>query len=160
MSPLPTVNGTLATEVHSLSKRVNLNPFHYATLPLKNNWENVAPFLDKYKNYTRIISILLGGVGMIAMLDSRKWKLPRWPWAKDGLNNPLPSYKHETERYTVDQLAEKKLMEVLQEMKMSEGVDDIPLGKGVPKESEDEAVIEAEEQFMDDAQRGAGDVVG
>ena len=96
---------------------------------------------------------------MIAMLDSHKWKLPRWPWAKDGRNNPPPSYKHENEQYTVDQLAEKKLMEVLKEMKMHEGLDDIPFGKGVPKESEDEAVKEAEEQFMEDAQRGVGDVM-
>jgi hypothetical protein len=144
MSPLPTVNEIRGNEVQLLSKRVNLNPIHYAVLPLKNNWEKVAPVLDKYKNYTRIISILLGGIGMIAMLDSRKWKLPRWPWAKDGRNNPPPSYKHENEQYTVDQLAEKKLMEVLKEMKMNEGVDDIPLGNGVPKESEDEAVNEAE----------------
>ena len=96
---------------------------------------------------------------MIAMLDSHKWKLPRWPWTKDGRNNPTPSYKHDNEQYTVDQLAEKKLMEILKEMKMHEGVDDIPLGKGVPKEFEDEAVMEAEEQFMDDAQGGVGDVV-
>jgi hypothetical protein len=136
-----------------------LNPIHYVTLPLKNNWEKVAPILDKYNSYTRIISILLGGVGMIAMLDSHKWKLPRWPWVKDGRNNPSPSYKHENELYTVDELAEKKLMEVLKEMKMHEGIDDIPSGKGVPKESEDEVVEDAEEQFMEDAQSGVGGVV-
>src|SRR5436190_6976366 len=100
MSPLPNVNGTQGNEVRSLLKRVNLNPIHYVTLPIKNNWEKVAPLLNKYNNYTRVISILLGGIGMIAMLDSHKWKLPRWPWAKDGRNNPTPSYKHDNEQYT------------------------------------------------------------
>lgn len=95
---------------------------------------------------------------MIAMLDSHKWKLPRWPWAKDGRNNPPPSYKHENELYTVDELAEKKLMEVLKEMKMHEGIEDIPRWKGVPNESEDKATKDAEEQFIEDTQSGMGDI--
>lgn len=163
MSPLPNAfaNETAvlpAGHVH-LSKRVNLNPFHYATLPIKKNWTKVGPFFNKYNTYTRAIQILLGGLGLIAMLDTRNWKLPRWPWAKDGWNNPPPSYVHENEMYTVDQLAEKKLMEVLKEMKMHEGMDDIPWGKALPIESEDEAAREAEEQFMEDAEDGVGDVM-
>ena len=94
---------------------------------------------------------------MMAMLDGHKWKLPRWPWAKDGRNNPPPSYKHENEKYTVDQLAEKKLLEILKEMKMDEATDNLG-GNGVPKESEDEAIKEAEEQFMQDAQAGVRNV--
>ena len=58
----------------------------------------------------------------------------------------------------MDELAEKKLMEVLKEMKMHEGIDDIPWGKGVPNESEDEAVKDAEEQFVEDAQSGMRDI--
>jgi hypothetical protein len=162
MSPLPNVNETTSLQcvtVHHLSKRVNLNPFHYLTLPIKNNWNKVAPVLDKYSSYTRIVGILLGGLGLIAMLDTHKWKLPRWPWAKDGRNNPRPSYIHENEWCTTDELAEIKLMEMLKEMKMHEGVDDIPWGKAVPKETEDEAIREAEEQFMEDAEAGVEDVV-
>src|SRR5271170_5449101 len=123
-------NETLAVEVpsveisttHHLSKRVNLNPFHYATLPLKNNWGKIGPWFDKYNTQVRTVSILLGGLGLLAMLDMRKWKLPRWPWAKDGRNNPRPSFVHDNERYTVDELAEIKLMELLKEMKMNEGL--------------------------------------
>ena len=98
---------------------------------------------------------------MIAMLDNHNWKLPRWPWAKDGRNKPGPSYIHENEMYTVDQLAEKKLMEMLKEMKMHEAMDDsVPWGtKALPKENEDEAVREAEEQFIEGTKSGIEDVV-
>jgi hypothetical protein len=167
MPPLPgaPANSTSYNEavvqmggLHQLSKRVNLNPFHYMTLPIKNNWDKVSPILDKYNIYSRIVSILLGGIGLIAMLDNHHWKLPRWPWAKDGLNNPRPSFTHVNEKYTVDELAEEKLMEILKEMKMHEGGDDISLGIALPPESEDEAVIDVEKQFIDDSQASVDNI--
>ena len=162
---LGVLNNTAALQngqvYHHLYKRINWNPLHYATLPIKKHWGKIAPSLDKYNSYTRIIQILLGGLGLIVMLDNHKWKSPRWPWAKDGRNNPPPSFTHENEIYSVDELAEKKLMEMLKEMKIHEGIDnDIPWeGKALPKESEDEAVQEAEDQFMDDMEAGVGDIV-
>jgi hypothetical protein len=169
MSPIPNTSenavpsGAIALQgeiVHHLLKRVNLNPFHFMTLPLKKNWGKVEPFLDKYNNSTRIIAVLLGGLSMIAMLDMRNWKLPRWPWAKDGQDNPPPSYRHENERYSADQLAEKMLMEMLEEMKMYDGKDEIPLAKSLPKDDKDEVIQEAKKQFIEDAGVGEGDIVG
>lgn len=167
MSPQPdasasptSYNKTLVQmgNIHQLSKRVNLNPFHCMTLPIKKNWDKVSPVLDKYNMYARGVSILLGGISLIAMLDNHRWKLPRWPWAKDGRNNPRPSLVHVNERYTVDELAETKLMEILEEMKVHEGGSDVSFGIALPLESEDQAVIEAEEQFAEDAQAAVEDI--
>jgi hypothetical protein len=149
-------NDTLA--YHHFSKRVNLNPLHYATLPLKNGWNKVSPALSTYKDYTRIISIFLGGLSMLVMLDNHKWKLPRWPWAKDGKLHPKPSYQHRNERMTVDELAQKKITEMLREMKMHEG-EDIPWEVSPGSDDEDIAAQEAEEQFMEDEEAAVGEVV-
>jgi hypothetical protein len=146
-----------------LHRRMNLNPLHWATLPLRNNWDSIGPALSKYNDATRLVSILLGTIGMVIMLETHQWKLPRWPWAKDGKNKPLPSFVHENERYTIDQLTEQKLIEMLKEMKMNEDNDELPLPEEIPgpldQEEDDAALREAEEQFMDDAREGVGDVV-
>jgi hypothetical protein len=64
--PLPCAqNGTL----HHYSKRINLNPFHNLTLPIKNNWSKVSPVLEKYNNLIRTMAILLGGIGIVVLLD-------------------------------------------------------------------------------------------
>lgn len=169
MSPIPAVaafNNNNNIEVHGtphLSKRINLNPLHWATSPLKKNWDKVGPVFNKYNDISRVISILLGAIGMVVMLEKHKWKPPRWPWAKDGLNHPDPSFMHENEQYTVDQLTEKKLMEMLKEMKMREGTDEPPIPEEIPSpidEDEDVTLREAEKQFMDDAQEGVGEVIG
>jgi hypothetical protein len=142
---------------HPLSKRdINLNPFHYLTLPLKSNWGKVGPFLDNYNKYARVAFVLLGGIGVIAMLDGHNWKLPRWPWAKDGRNNPPPSFTHQNEMYTVDQVAEMKLMDILKEMSMDELEGNA--WKDLP-EGEDKTMKEAEEQFMGDTQEGVADIL-
>jgi hypothetical protein len=109
------------------------------------------------------MAILLGGLGIVVLLDQHKWKLPRWPWSKDGKNNPQPSFKHENERYTIDQLAEKKLMEMLKELKESEAGEEIGQGKGLPyldsADEEDEVEKQAEEEFLEDAEEGVGEVI-
>ena len=163
MSPLPelTLNATFALSVsqntlHHLSKRINLNPLHYLTLPIKSNWGQIKPALAKFNHYGGIISVLLAGLGLIAMLDMHKWKLPRWPWAKDGLNNPPPSFIHENEMYTVDELAEKKLLEALMEMKIHEDFGD--LGWEESEEKDREGVQEAGEQFIEDTGTRAAEV--
>jgi hypothetical protein len=175
MSPVPrspsvaVYNSTSSVQtfekgLHHLSKRINLNPFHYVTLPIKNNWAKVAPFLDKYNKYSHIIAVLLGGLSLFVMLDNHKWKLPRWPWAKDNLKDPQPSFRHDNQRMTVDELAEKKLMEMLKEMKTHVEKDELteeqPLSMGAESdESESEEVQRSEEQFIEDAQIGVEDVV-
>jgi hypothetical protein len=169
MSPLPTTktaacDGIVQATPVPLSKRgINWNPLHYGTLPFKNNWDKVAPILDKYNNYTRTIGIILGAIGLVITLDQHNWKLPRWPWAKDGLNNPRPSEIHPNERMTADDLAEKKLLDMLKEMKMHEEDDDILWEDGLPEDSaevtESETEMEAEEQFMEDADVGVGDII-
>jgi hypothetical protein len=151
-------NDTNTTHLHS--KRFNLNPLHYITLPLKNRWDTAAPVLAKYRDYTRIVSIFLAGLSMFVMLDNHKWKLPRWPWAKDGKLKPKPSYQHQNERMTVDELAEKKLMEMIKEMKEHEGREDVPWDK---KSSADEGMDvqtqEAEDQFVEDNEVAVEDVI-
>ena len=172
MSPLPTLTtvaingnsiytwyGWSPAPLHHLSKRTNWNPLHYATLPVKNNWSKVAPVLNTYNKYMNTVSIILGGLALLAFLDSRNWKLPRWPWAKDGKNHPKPSVRHQNENMTVDDLAEMKIMEMLKEMKMHEGLEDIPWEEDKPTETEDESEKEAEEEFIEDAEAGIGDVM-
>jgi hypothetical protein len=108
-----------------------------------------------------MIAILLGGLGLIVMLDQHKWKLPRWPWAKDGKNNPNPSFTHDNELYTVDELTEKKLMEMLKEAEAMEAGEEIIDGEELPSFNSDEDVVEkeAEEEFLEDAGVGADDIV-
>jgi len=166
MSPIPAVVEIPKPELNGthphLEKRVNLNPLHWATLPVKKKWHKVGPALNKYNDVSRTISILLGAIGMVIMLEGHNWKPPRWPWKKDGKNNPPPSFVHENEKYTVDQLTEKKLLEMLEEMKMSEGKEGLPVPEELPgplEEEEDVTMKEAEEQFMGDAGEGIGDVV-
>jgi hypothetical protein len=145
-----------------LSKRANWNPLHYVTLPIKKNWNKWAPALDKYNGYARAISIILGAVGLAITLDAHKWKLPRWPWAKDGLSNPKPSFVHPNEQVSVDDLAEMKLMEMLKEMKKHEGTEDVPWEQETSADVQDAEggnIEEAEENFMEDAEAGVGDVV-
>jgi hypothetical protein len=171
MSPLPDRNtgyGNIndislesdTNSTHFHTKRINLNPLHYITSPLKNRWDTVAPVLAKYRDYTRIISIFLAGLSMLVMLDNHKWKLPRWPWAKDGKLKPRPSYQHQNERLTVDELAEKKLMEMLKEMKIHEGAEDVPwdeeplASEGVEVEAQ-----EVENQVEEDNEIALGDVI-
>ena len=91
----------------------------------------------------------------------RGWSLPRWPWAKDKQSNPPPSFKHKNEKTTVDHLVDKKLMEMLEEMKVHEGKDGVPWGQGVPEpeQEEDEVEKEDEEQFMEDAEEGVEDLI-
>src|SRR5271169_2002298 len=120
MTPLPNTassvkNPTVNPDVH-LSKRLNLNPLHYATLPLKANWDKIAPIINQYNSITSTISILLGAIGVIMMLDSHNWRLPRWPWANDGLTHPKPSFTHDNERYTVEDVAREKLVEIFRAM--------------------------------------------
>jgi hypothetical protein len=155
--PKPDFN---ATEP-ALRKRVNLNPLHWATLPVKKNWDKVGPALNRYNDVTRIISILLGSIGMVIMLEKHHWKPPRWPWAKDGRNHPPPSFVHENERYTVDQLTERKLMELLKEMKLNEGIDGPIKAEELPPPIEEENITlkEAEEQFLGDAGEGVDDII-
>lgn len=168
MSPIPKVpetnvrllqdDHTLASQRHS--KRFNLNPLHYLTLPLKKNWVTVGPAFDKFHKYTSTASIILSAIALFTVLESRGWSLPRWPWAKDEKSNPPPSFSHANERYTVDDLVDEKLMEMLEEMKVYEGDETVP-GKAVPEpdESENEVEKEAEEQFMEDAEEGVEDLV-
>jgi hypothetical protein len=151
MSPLPAAVKVEENGRH-LSKRINLNPFQ----PLKNNWDKVGPSLDKYNKHARIVQVLLGGISLIALLDAKNWKLPRWPWAKDGKNNPAPTIDHPNMRMTVDELVEKKLMEALLEMKMHE---DIPLESTISAESEGEIIKGANEQFLKDPGGGIEDVL-
>jgi hypothetical protein len=107
--------------------------------------------LATYRDYTRVISILLAGLSMFVMLDNHKWKLPRWPWAKDGKLKPKPSYQHQNERLTVDELAEKKLMEILKEMKMHEGGQEVPWDKeSIASEGTEVQTQEVEDQFDED----------
>ena len=95
---------------------------------------------------------------MIAMLDNHRWNLPRWPWAKDGRNNPPPSFIHQNEMYTVNQVAEMKLMEMLKDMSMDELESGGPW-KDLPREGQDKTMEEAEEQFMGDTQEGVDDIL-
>jgi hypothetical protein len=170
MSPLPTSKATPAYNdsisqgdplllTHHLSKRFNWNPLHYATLPIRNNWSTFGPILEKYNTYTRPIAVILGAFAVLITLDQNKWKLPRWPWAKDGLNNPKPSEIHPNEKLTVDELAEQKLMEMLKEMKLHEGLENAPWENDESTSLGDESTNEAEEQFLEDAGAGVGDVV-
>jgi hypothetical protein len=159
MTPLPTSPKSLTQvngEVH-LSKRVNVNPLHYATLPLKANWDKVSPAIDQYNSVTRTISILLGAIGVIMMLEGHHWRLPRWPWANDGLSHPKPSFTHDNERYTVEDLAREKLVEVFHEMYLQEDTDDVRWSTEMP-DHEPETVIEAEDQFLKDTEKGFRDV--
>jgi len=149
MPPLGNVNVLESTHDArpTLNKRgVNLNPFHYLTLPLKNNWATVAPKLSNYRSFINIVAILLSGISLLTLLEQRNWKPPRWPWANDGRNNPLPNVFHPNQVETVDSLAEKKLLEVLEEMQ-----------KGTDKDQdyglEEENVREAQEQVVDDAEQ-------
>jgi hypothetical protein len=165
MSPLPTSclhetedSQPTPNAYHHLSERGNLNPFHYLTLPLKSNWDKVGPFMEQYNRYARIAFIILGGLGAVVMLDNHNWKLPRWPWARDGRDNPPPSFVHQNELHTVDQLAEIKLMEVLKEMSMDEIEDDGPW-EDLSGEDENKTMEEAEEQFMGDTQEGVTDIL-
>ena len=152
--------GNDTISMHSHSKRINLNPLHYITLPLKNRWDKAAPTLATYRDYTRVVSILLAGLSMLVMLDNHKWKLPRWPWAKDGKLKPKPSYQHQNERMIVDELAEKKLMEILKEMKMHEGGQDMPWDKKpFTSEGTEVQVQEVEDQFDDDEGVVVGEIV-
>ena len=107
------------------------------------------------------MAILLGGIGIIVLLDQHKWKLPRAPWAKDGKNNPRPSFKHDNEKYTVDELAEKKLLEMLKEIKEREGSEEIGEGKALPylDSEEDEVERQDEEEFLEDAEEGVGEII-
>ena len=109
------------------------------------------------------MAILLGGIGIIVLLDQHKWKLPRAPWAKDGKNNPGPSFKHDNEKYTVDELAEKKLLEMLKEIKEREGSEEIGEGKALPyldsEEEEDEVERQDEEEFLEDVEEGVGEII-
>jgi hypothetical protein len=161
----PETNATLRDGLHLSShrhsKRFNLNPLHYVTLPLKKNWNTVGPAFDKYSKYINTVSILLGAVSVLAMLDSRGWSLPRWPWAKDKKSNPTPSIIHVNQKTTVDDLVDQKLMDMLEEMKVHEAEDGIPWGQAVPEteESEGEVQKEDEEQFMEDAAEGAEDLL-
>jgi len=168
MSPVPKASETNITlqdgahlPSHRHSKRFNLNPLHYLTLPLKKNWNTVGPVFNQYNKYVNTVSILLGAVSVLAMLDMRGWSLPRWPWAKDKQSNPSPSFKHKNEKTTVDDLVDKKLMEMLEEMKVHEGKDGVPWGQGVPEpeQEEDEVEKEDEEQFMEDAEEGVEDLI-
>jgi hypothetical protein len=167
MAPLliPGPNNTLSVHVsqrrqglNHLSKRVNLNPVHYLTLPLKNNWAQVAPVIDKYNFYAHTISILLSGLVALVVIDAHSWKLPRWPWANDGLDDPRPSMDHKNLHMTSDELAEEKLMKVLEEVLIQEGLKGV--GSEVVKgdnvntdEGNDHRNVEdtAEDQFMEDA---------
>jgi hypothetical protein len=115
--------------------------------------------MEKYNAYTRTISVILGAFAVLITLDQNQWKLPRWPWAKDGLNNPKPSEIHPNEGLTVDELVEQKLMEMLKEMKLHEGLEDAPWEEDGTTSLGDESTNEAEEQFLEDAAAGVGDVV-
>jgi hypothetical protein len=74
-----------------------------------------------------------------------------------------PHWRHDSERCYVDELAEKQLMEMLEEMKVHQ--EDIGIQwEGVPvpepePQKEDKVEKEAEEQFMDDAEEGGEDVL-
>ena len=129
----------------TLDKRgVNLNPFHYLTLPLKNNWNTIAPKLSNYRSYINIVAVLLGGISLLTMLQQRNWKPPRWPWANDGRNKPLPDVFHPNQVETVDSLVEKKLLEVFEEIQRGRDKDE-------DYELEEEDASEAEEQVVDEA---------
>lgn len=154
MPPVPDVNVTESTGSDVLGGKpqlykrgINLNPFHYLTLPLKNNWSTVHPKIVGYQQWIWPVSIILGAVTLITQLEQRNWKLPRWPWANDGRNNPKPNVRHPNQDETVDTITEKKLMEVLEEMREDE------------VEEEDEGLKEAEEQLVDDAEQGAEDII-
>ena len=155
MAPLPSVIVTpssiqsrRAGENHHLSKRgVSLNPFHYLTLPLKNNWATVGPKIQSYRSFVNVTAILLGGIALVTWLEARKWKPPRWPWAKDGLNNPKPNVYHPNVEGTVESETERLLLEALEEMEKAK------------VEPEDEGLKDAEEQVMEDIEQGAEDVV-
>lgn len=156
MAPLPcvapisvnTIQLNHGQDNHTLSKRgVNLNPFHYLTLPLKNNWDTVGPKIQSYRSFVNVTAILLGGIAMITWLEARKWKPPRWPWAKDGLNNPNPNVYHPNLKGTVESETERLLLEALEEMEKAK------------VEREDEGVREAEEQVMQDIEQGAEDII-
>ena len=160
MSPVTNVtftSGLSQDHIQHLFKRVNLNPLHYLTLPIKHNWDKIEPALGKFNHYGRIVSILLGGLSLIAILDMHNWKLPRWPWANDGLKNPPPSFTHKNELYTVDDLVEEKLMDVLLEASVNEGLDEILWNR--PEKGEEDQIIQAEEQFLEDARMGVEDVI-
>src|SRR5271156_999709 len=155
MSPIPDPSPALnsTTSVDLTKRGINLNPFHYLTLPFKKNWDKVGPALNTYNHYSRIISILLSGLGLIVLLDQHKWKLPRWPWAKDGKTDPKPSYVHDNEKVSVEELTEKKLMEQLLEMKVFEGLDGIPEGGVVPdplQDGDERVAEEVEGQMAED----------
>ena len=162
MPPLPDPSLEFNSTSVDLAKRgINLNPFHYLTLPFKKNWDKVGPAINTYNHYSRIISILLSGLGLLVMLDQHNWKLPRWPWAKDGKNDPKSSYVHENERISVEELTEKKLMEQLLEMKVFEGLDEIPEGCVVPDPLlGDETVSqEIEGQMAEDTKTALDDIL-
>ena len=114
-----------------------------------------------YEHHARTVAILLGALGLAAYLDHRKWKLPRWPWAKDKKRDPPPTFVHENEMYSVDDLVDRKLMEILSEMNVHRGDDGVPWGTAVPelKQSETKVEKEAEEQFWGDAEIGIEDIV-
>lgn len=135
----------------SLQKRgINLNPFHYLTLPLKNNWSTVGPNIQKYRNAISVVAVILSGIVTLTFLEQRNWSLPRWPWANDGGNNPKPSIKHPNEIYTTDEYTEKLLLEALEEMQKKEGLEEAV---------EEEVVREAEEEVVEDAEEGAEDII-
>jgi hypothetical protein len=147
-APINTIQSIHAQDNPCLSERgVNLNPFHYLTLPLKNNWDTIAPKIQSYRSFVNVTAILLGGIVLITWLEARKWKPPRWPWAKDGLNNPKPNAYHPNVGRTVESETERLLLEALEEMEK---------GK---VELEEEGVREAEEQVMEDIEQGAEDVI-
>jgi hypothetical protein len=157
MAPLPSVAVPLSVNTvqtpHAqdhlrLSKRgVNLNPFHYLTLPLKNNWGTVGPKIQSYRGFVNVTAILLGGIALITWLEARKWKPPRWPWAKDGLNNPKPNVNHPNVKGTVESETERLLLEALEEMEKAR------------VEPADEGVREAEEQVMEDIDQEAENII-
>ena len=155
MPPLPNLNTPESTHdaCPTLNKRkVNLNPFHYLTLPLKNNWSTVRPKLSNYRSYINIVAILLGGISLLTMLEQRNWKLPRWPWANDGRNNPSPNVFHPNQAETVDSLAEKKLLEALEEMEKARD-------KNKDHELEEEEDAKgAGEEAVKDAEQGEDDI--
>ena len=126
----------------------------------------MGPTVDKVNMYGRTVSVILGALALLGFLEARGFRAPRWPWAKDDKSNPSPSFKHDNEWYSVDDLVDEKLMEMLEEMKVNEGEEGVRGGgggggKAVP-EPEDVGNVpqqEAEEQFMEDAEEGVEDLV-
>ena len=64
----------------------------------------------------------------------------------------------------MDELAEKKLLEMLKEIKEREGSEEIGEGKALPyldssEEEEDEVERQDEEEFLEDAEEGVGEII-